>query len=192
MGNCHCRHSRPRIPERANRDRRNPTLLPHKGSRRRSNKDFILNHDHGDVRGGLYRRHPWFGTDAHDFIPLIYSGDRQGRHSARRPPSRPRLALLERVSPRCPSPPELSRAAPSEPASGSLAELCCKSAWITGAIPQSAAAAAATIMKPEPVIGTSPPTTGRMQNSPTLQKQNNASLCISVSVVKGFPILPVK
>jgi hypothetical protein len=36
-------------------------------------KDFVLNDDRCSVRGGLYRRHPWFGTDAHDPIPLAYS-----------------------------------------------------------------------------------------------------------------------
>jgi hypothetical protein len=36
-------------------------------------KDIMLNDDRGDVRGGLYRRRPWFGTDAHDPMPLAYS-----------------------------------------------------------------------------------------------------------------------
>jgi hypothetical protein len=36
-------------------------------------KDVILNDDRGTLRGGLYRRYPWFGTDAHDPIPLAYS-----------------------------------------------------------------------------------------------------------------------
>jgi hypothetical protein len=35
-------------------------------------KDVILNDDSGNVRGGLYRREPWFGTDQHDPIPLTY------------------------------------------------------------------------------------------------------------------------
>ena len=34
-------------------------------------EDVILNQDPGDVRGGLYRRDPWFGTDQHEPIPLI-------------------------------------------------------------------------------------------------------------------------
>lgn len=38
-------------------------------------KEIILNSDHGNIRGGLYLRHPWFSTDAHDTIPLAYSGD---------------------------------------------------------------------------------------------------------------------
>jgi hypothetical protein len=38
-------------------------------------KDVILNHDRGNVRGGLYRRHPWFGTDEHTSMPLAYSDD---------------------------------------------------------------------------------------------------------------------
>ena len=38
-------------------------------------KEIILNSDHGNIRGGLYLRHPWFSTDAHDPIPLAYSDD---------------------------------------------------------------------------------------------------------------------
>lgn len=37
-------------------------------------KEVVLNDDRGAVRGGLYRRYPWFGTDAHDPMPLAYSG----------------------------------------------------------------------------------------------------------------------
>ena len=37
--------------------------------------DFVLNDDRGELRGGLYRRYPWFGTDVHEPIPLAYSGD---------------------------------------------------------------------------------------------------------------------
>jgi hypothetical protein len=33
-------------------------------------KDIVLNDDHGNVRGGLYRRSPWFGTDVHDPMPI--------------------------------------------------------------------------------------------------------------------------
>jgi len=33
-------------------------------------KDVILNDDPGNVRGGLYRRNPWFGTDQHDPMPV--------------------------------------------------------------------------------------------------------------------------
>lgn len=38
-------------------------------------KDVVLNDDAGKARGGLYRRYPWFGTDAHDSMPLAYSAD---------------------------------------------------------------------------------------------------------------------
>lgn len=38
-------------------------------------KDVVLNDDDGNVRGGLYRRYPWFGTDAHDPMPVEYSRD---------------------------------------------------------------------------------------------------------------------
>jgi len=38
-------------------------------------KKVVLNDDRGNVRGGLYRRSPWFGTDAHEPIPLAYSDD---------------------------------------------------------------------------------------------------------------------
>ena len=42
---------------------------------RSNKKEVVLNDDRGDVRGGLYRRIPWFGTDAHTPIPLAYSDD---------------------------------------------------------------------------------------------------------------------
>lgn len=38
-------------------------------------KTVILNDDAGNVRGGLYRRHPWFATDNHEPISLRYSGN---------------------------------------------------------------------------------------------------------------------
>jgi hypothetical protein len=36
-------------------------------------REVVLNEDGGRVRGGLYRRLPWFGTDAHDPMPLGFS-----------------------------------------------------------------------------------------------------------------------
>jgi len=33
-------------------------------------KQTVLNEDYGKVRGGLYRRHPWFGTDEHAPMPM--------------------------------------------------------------------------------------------------------------------------
>jgi len=33
-------------------------------------KDVLLNDDRGDVRGGLYQRFPWFGTDEHEPLPM--------------------------------------------------------------------------------------------------------------------------
>jgi hypothetical protein len=35
-------------------------------------KDVILNDDSGNVRGGLYSREPWFGTDQHEPMPITY------------------------------------------------------------------------------------------------------------------------
>jgi len=35
-------------------------------------KDVVLNDDSGNVRGGLYRRDPWFGTDQHDSMPVTH------------------------------------------------------------------------------------------------------------------------
>jgi hypothetical protein len=42
-------------------------------------KDVVLNDDHGNVRGGLYRRSPWFGTDEHEPMPIEYN---QADHAA--------------------------------------------------------------------------------------------------------------
>jgi hypothetical protein len=44
---------------------------------RAGGKDVILNDDKGNVRGGLYRRDPWFGTDQHEPIPLTYDQPNQ-------------------------------------------------------------------------------------------------------------------
>jgi hypothetical protein len=35
-------------------------------------KEVILNDDEGKVRGGLYRRNPWFGTNEHEPMPTEY------------------------------------------------------------------------------------------------------------------------
>lgn len=37
---------------------------------RADGQDVVLNDDSGKVRGGLYRRHPWFGTDQHEPMPV--------------------------------------------------------------------------------------------------------------------------
>jgi hypothetical protein len=33
-------------------------------------RDVVLNDDQGSIRGGLYRRNPWFGTEAHETMPM--------------------------------------------------------------------------------------------------------------------------
>jgi IPT/TIG domain len=35
-------------------------------------REVVLNDDGGQVQGGLYRRQPWFGTDAHGPMPLDF------------------------------------------------------------------------------------------------------------------------
>jgi hypothetical protein len=35
-------------------------------------KEVVLTDDAGKVRGGLYRRNPWFGTDEHEPMPMLY------------------------------------------------------------------------------------------------------------------------
>jgi len=44
---------------------------------RADGRNFVLNDDRGAVRGGLYRRFPWFGTDVHDRMPLDYSDNHE-------------------------------------------------------------------------------------------------------------------
>ena len=39
---------------------------------RADGKDIVLNHDVANVRGGLYRRIPWFGTDEHEPMTLVH------------------------------------------------------------------------------------------------------------------------
>lgn len=38
-------------------------------------KDVVLNEDDAKIRGGLYRRHPWFGTDVHEAMPMEMEKD---------------------------------------------------------------------------------------------------------------------
>ena len=33
-------------------------------------RDIVLNDDAGKLKGGLFRRYPWFGTNAHDAMPV--------------------------------------------------------------------------------------------------------------------------
>jgi hypothetical protein len=42
---------------------------------RMDGENLILNDDRGNIRGGLYRRYPWFGTDAHAPLPFTNSQD---------------------------------------------------------------------------------------------------------------------
>jgi hypothetical protein len=37
-------------------------------------KEVVLNDDTGKVRGGLYRRNPWFGNNEYEPMPLTYDG----------------------------------------------------------------------------------------------------------------------
>jgi hypothetical protein len=39
---------------------------------RTDGRDFVLNEDRGQVRGGLFRRNPWFGINDHQPMPLDY------------------------------------------------------------------------------------------------------------------------
>jgi hypothetical protein len=41
-------------------------------------KNIVLNDDRGETRGGLFQRHPWFGSDARDPMPLAYSDQPPG------------------------------------------------------------------------------------------------------------------
>lgn len=40
---------------------------------RLSGEDVVLNDDRAAVRGGLYRRFPWFGTDEHEPLPTEHA-----------------------------------------------------------------------------------------------------------------------
>jgi hypothetical protein len=46
---------------------------------RTEGREIVLNEDRGSVRGGLYRRSPWFGTDEHEPMPLLHVGQRPDR-----------------------------------------------------------------------------------------------------------------
>jgi hypothetical protein len=38
---------------------------------RADGREIVLNDDRGRVRGGLYRRRPWFGSDRHEPMPMV-------------------------------------------------------------------------------------------------------------------------
>ncbi len=40
---------------------------------RADGKDIVLNDDTGSIRGGLYRRIPWFGSDLHEPMPMTHN-----------------------------------------------------------------------------------------------------------------------
>ena len=70
-------------------------------------KDVVLNDDRGAVRGGLYRRFPWFGADEHEPLPmrLTPGGRARSRSVVLRVGSRPnRVWHFWAASPRAPIP----------------------------------------------------------------------------------------
>lgn len=42
---------------------------------RADGREVVLNDDAGKVRGGLYRRNPWFGTNEHEPMPMSYEAN---------------------------------------------------------------------------------------------------------------------
>jgi hypothetical protein len=128
-------------------------------------REVVLNDDGGQVRGGLYRRQPWFVTDAHDPMPL-------GLLIPHRAPwccawgsapiacgisGAPRRAPLSRRA--------NSKAAPFGPGSGFLPAPCCRWEWTIGFPRPSRMALAGIITKPAPAIGISPLRCGRKSRS---------------------------
>ena len=94
-------------------------------------REVVLNDDAAQVQGGLYRRQPWFGTDAHDPMPVAYDPARHavvfawasvrigcGISGARR-----HAPLCRRAS---------SKAVRCGPGSGFPPARCCRWAWTTG------------------------------------------------------------
>jgi hypothetical protein len=64
-------------------------------------KAVILNDDSGNVRGGLYRREPWFGTDQHEPMPLTYNRPKYDRPKDDGPKNdQPNRAVVLRVGQR--------------------------------------------------------------------------------------------
>jgi hypothetical protein len=49
-------------------------------------RDVVLNDDRGEVRGGLYRRFPWFGADEHEALPDLesYTSSKTGKDADER------------------------------------------------------------------------------------------------------------
>jgi hypothetical protein len=45
---------------------------------RADGREVVLSDDHGSVRGGLYRRNPWFGINDHEPLPMAFN---RGSHA---------------------------------------------------------------------------------------------------------------
>ncbi len=136
-------------------------------------KDVTINDDGGNVRGGLYRRDPWFGTDEHEPIRLTYD---HAYHAVILPVGRRPDRVWHFWSPRPEPPfhPVASKAVPSKPASRFLPEPYCKWGWTTGAIQPLPTAPAETTTKPEPATGISRPRNGKKPPSPTSEAHNSS------------------
>ncbi len=126
-----------------------------------------LNDDAGKIRGGLYSRHPWFATDAHDPIPLAYSTDKKAAVILRVGQRPNRVWHFWSASPRASLPTSHFEGCTVKPVYEFLVAPCCKWEWTTGEIPRSDTVLAATITKRERVIGTFLQASGRRRCSRT-------------------------
>lgn len=132
-------------------------------------RDVTLNDDSGDVRGGLYRRHPWFGADAHDPIPLVYSPNQASPDKTvvtLRVGQRPdRVWHFWSASPRTILPAGHLEGCTVRVRVRISAVRCCRWGWITGATQPSATVPAGTITKRVRAGGIFLRTTGKKQRS---------------------------
>ena len=168
-------------------------------------KDIVLNDDTGNVRGGLYRRFPWFGTDIHDPMsvesaetPTLSHKPRQGWGN--RSEERAQIVILwvgsrtDRVwhfwaaSPRAQIPAESSKAVQSKFARRFRKAHSCKSAATIGAIRMLVTNRATTIMRPVPASGTSPQESDRKLNLQMFTADGVGRTLLSDAF--GFALLP--
>src|SRR6266568_7447717 len=103
-----------------------------------------LNDDAGKIRGGLYSRHPWFATDAHDPIPLAYSTDKKAAVILRVGQRPNRVWHFWSASPRASLPTSHFEGCTVKPVYEFLVAPCGKWECTTGAIPRSDTVLAAT------------------------------------------------
>ncbi len=149
-------------------------------------KEVVLNDDGGQVRGGLYRRQPWFGTDAHDPMPLAFdlTAHAAALHLGQRAD---RVWHFWRPSPRVALPAGRVEGCTVRARSKFIPAPCCSWGWTIGALRLSRTALAGIITKPALAIGIFPLRSGRKHRSPTSAARDSRNSAMEMEAGRPRP-----